>query len=247
MTGQAHGNQALTVVESTVGNFLGPFLTPLLFKAYLANGAWYTKVLPREPGGYAALYQRVFKQLGLSVFIPMVTQLFQISSQLHTDKAQIAGQIVQNVFPGPTKTVCTKYKASKLGSMALLIIIWQTYDQAFSSNALQELPASNIAFIVFMSIALFSLLLAVSLVTSKLWMGRADTVAMCYCIPAKTPAMGVPMSTVLFIGLSPALEARLQLPLVIYQGLQIIAGTVLTGPFKKWVDSEKKEEAEANS
>jgi len=72
MTSQAHGNQALTVVESTIGNFLGPFLTPLLFKAYIGTGAWYTKVLPAEPGGYTALYRRVFKQLGLSVFIPMV-------------------------------------------------------------------------------------------------------------------------------------------------------------------------------
>lgn len=75
MTGQAHGTQALTVVESTIGNFLGPFLTPLLFKAYLSNGAWYTQVLPREPGGYGALYARVFKQLGLSVFIPMVSPI----------------------------------------------------------------------------------------------------------------------------------------------------------------------------
>lgn len=84
MTGQAHGTQALTVVESTVGNFLGPFLTPLLFKAYLSNGAWYTKVLPNEPGGYAALYQRVFKQLGLSVFVPMVSSLLVAASPLLT-------------------------------------------------------------------------------------------------------------------------------------------------------------------
>ena len=153
---------------------------------------------------------------------------------------------MQHYLPGPTKTVCTKYKVSKLGSMALLIIIWGTYDQAFGSNAMRELPGNNITFLIFISIALFSLLLAVSLVTSKLWMGRADTVAMCYCIPAKTPAMGVPMSTVLFVGLAPALEARLQLPLVIYQGLQIIAGTVLTVPFKAWVDGEKEKE-EGNS
>jgi sodium/bile acid cotransporter 7 len=72
MTGQAHGNQALTVVQSTIGNFLGPFLTPLLFKLYCSTGAWYTTVLPMEPGGYSELYKRVFKQLGLSVFIPMV-------------------------------------------------------------------------------------------------------------------------------------------------------------------------------
>ena len=72
MTGQAHGNKALTVVESTIGNFLGPFLTPALFKAYTSTGAWYNAVLPPEPGGYQELYRRVFKQLGLSVFIPMV-------------------------------------------------------------------------------------------------------------------------------------------------------------------------------
>jgi sodium/bile acid cotransporter 7 len=72
MTGQAHGNKALTVVESTVGNFLGPFLTPLLFKVYTSTSAWYNQILPPEPSGYHGLYKRVFKQLGLSVFIPMV-------------------------------------------------------------------------------------------------------------------------------------------------------------------------------
>lgn len=160
----------------------------------------------------------------------------------HVDTSQLVGQVVQNLFPNGTKIVCTKYKVSKLGSVALLIIIWQTYDQAFSSKALQSVPGSNIAFIVFMSIALFSLFLLVSLLVSKLWMSRADTVAVCYCVPAKTPAMGVPMSTVLFAGMAPALEAKLQLPLVIYQGLQIMAGTILTMPFGKWVEGEKKEE-----
>lgn len=72
MTGQGHGNQALTVVESTLGNFLGPFLTPLLFKGYTSTNAWYNHILPRETSAYSALYARVFKQLGLSVFIPMV-------------------------------------------------------------------------------------------------------------------------------------------------------------------------------
>jgi solute carrier family 10 (sodium/bile acid cotransporter), member 7 len=83
MTGQAHGNKALTVVESTIGNFLGPFLTPALFKAYTSTGAWYNSVLPPEPGGYQELYRRVFKQLGLSVFIPMVSEkvtFYQIQS-----------------------------------------------------------------------------------------------------------------------------------------------------------------------
>jgi len=74
MTGQAHGNQALTVVQSTLGNFLGPFLTPALFTMYTKSGSWYTNVLPQDSGGYAEIYRRVFKQLGLSIFLPMVSQ-----------------------------------------------------------------------------------------------------------------------------------------------------------------------------
>jgi sodium/bile acid cotransporter 7 len=224
MTGDAHGNQALTVVQSTVGNALGPFLTPLLFKAYTSNGAWYTSVLPQEPGGYAELYKRVFKQLGLSVFLPM-----------------IVGQLVQHFWPAKTKLYCSTYKLGKLGSVSLLIIIWQTYDSAFSSSALQTMRTSNALFIIFMSTAFFLTFLMLSLLFCKLaGFERADTVAVCYCVPAKTPAMGVPMSTVLFVGMSPFVEAQLQLPLVIYQGLQIMAGTILTYPFRKWVDGEKK-------
>jgi len=72
MTRQAHGNAALTVVESTLGNFLGPFLTPVLVSMYTSTGAWYTGFLPHEKGGYSEIYKRVFKQLGLSLFVPLV-------------------------------------------------------------------------------------------------------------------------------------------------------------------------------
>ena len=72
MTKQAHGNHALTMVQSTLGNFLGPFLTPVLITMYTSSGAWYTQVLPQNDGGYGKIYQRVFKQLGLSIFLPLV-------------------------------------------------------------------------------------------------------------------------------------------------------------------------------
>jgi solute carrier family 10 (sodium/bile acid cotransporter), member 7 len=72
MTEQAHGTKALTVVQSTLGNFLAPFITPPLFNMYLSGHPWYGSVLPDETGGYGAVYRRVFKQLGLSLFVPMV-------------------------------------------------------------------------------------------------------------------------------------------------------------------------------
>jgi len=73
MTKQANGNQALTVVQSTLGNLLGPFISPLLILMYLSTGAWYTAVVPCiGSGGFGELYKRVFKQLMLSIFLPLV-------------------------------------------------------------------------------------------------------------------------------------------------------------------------------
>jgi sodium/bile acid cotransporter 7 len=129
----------------------------------------------------------------------------------------VAGQIIQNLFPKQTKYVFTRFKLSKLGSVCLLVIIWQTYDQAFSSGAFQSVKPSNIIFIVFMSIALFFIFLAVCFFTSILWLPRQDTISVCYCVPAKTPAMGVPLANVMFIGLSAQLESKIQIPMVIYQ------------------------------
>ncbi|KAI7309804.1 hypothetical protein KC315_g12848, partial [Hortaea werneckii] len=51
MTRQARGNTALTVVQTTVGNFLGVFLTPGLVTMYTGTDTWYNAVLPRNQSG----------------------------------------------------------------------------------------------------------------------------------------------------------------------------------------------------
>jgi hypothetical protein len=80
MTRQANGNVALTVVQSTLGNLLGPFLTPVLMYMYLSGNKWYAKVLPEENGSFNEIYRRVFKQLGLSIFVPLVCFKYAIQS-----------------------------------------------------------------------------------------------------------------------------------------------------------------------
>lgn len=77
MTKKVNGNTALTVTESIVGNFLGPFLSPVLINMYLSTDAWYTDFLPQNSGGYGEIYRRVFKQLGLSIFLPLVSIIFR--------------------------------------------------------------------------------------------------------------------------------------------------------------------------
>ena len=103
--------------------------------------------------------------------------------------SKFVGQILQNLFPNATKTVMTTWKFSKVSSLCLLLIVWQTYDQAFESGAFNSVPASNMVFIVFVSIGLFLLWLAISFFTAKLWLAPPDVVAVCYCVPAKTSAM----------------------------------------------------------
>jgi len=230
MTRQAHGNTALTVVQSTIGNFLGPFLTPVLAQMYLSGGAWYTKVLPDQVGGYGNIYRRVFKQLGLSLFVPIVV-----------------GQIVQNLFPRTTSTVFARWKLNKLASLSLLTVLWSAYDQAFESGAFNSVKASNLIFIVFMSLALFVVFWLICMALSILWLPKKDTIAVAYCVPAKTPAMGIPITTTLWVGLATINESKIQIPMVIYQGFQIAAGSLLTILFRRWVRADEEKEAQSKA
>jgi len=215
----------LTVVQSTVGNFLGPFVSPSLITLYTRNGAWYTEFLPKEGASYNEIYRRVFKQLGLSIFLPMVV-----------------GQVIQNLFPKPVQKL-KDWNINKLGAFALLAVIWQTFDQAFAAGAFTSVKSSNMIFLVFISVAFFLLWLAITFGVGIMWLKREDVVSTCFCIPAKTPAMGVPLATVMFVGLSSLEGAKLQIPIVIYQGLQIVFSSFLTYVFRKWIRAGKKAEA----
>lgn len=99
-------------------------------------------------------------------------------------------------------------------------------------------------FIVFISITLFIIYFSVAFFSSILWLPKEDTIAVCYCVPAKTPAMGVPLSNVMFVGLSTLVESKIQIPMVIYQGLQLVFGSLLTAVFRKWVGMKKEEDCE---
>ena len=173
MTRQAGGNTALTVVQSTIGNFLGPFLTPVLLRMYTGTGAWYARVLPADSGGYGEVYARVFKQLGLSLFLPLAV-----------------GQGVQNLFPAATRKVMADWRFSKLGSFGLLAMIWQTFDAAFATGAFKSVPGRDMVFVVFISLVFYAIWLGVAFGTSMLWLPKKDVISVCYCVPAKVRALG---------------------------------------------------------
>ena len=133
---------------------------------------------------------------------------------------------------------------SKVGSLALLLIIWQTYDGAFASGAFDSVDPSNIIFLVFISIAFYALWTITCFSLSLLWLCKEDAIAVAYVVPAKTPAIGVPLSSAMFTGLSPITASKIQIPMVIFQGLQVAAGSLLTLVFRRWMESGEQKEGD---
>ena len=120
------------------------------------------------------------------------------------------------------------------------------YDSAFETGAFTSVKHDNIIFIVFISIAFFLLWTVICVSLSLPWLGKKDTIAVAYCVPAKTPAMGVPLSVVMFSGLTTQTKAEIQIPMVIFQGLQIAGGSLMTIAFRKWIAPDE-ERADAGS
>ena len=161
------------------------------------------------------------------------------------NSTQILGQVIQNVFPKPTNKVFIEWKVNKIGSLALLIIIWQTFDQAFETGAFTSVKPDNIIFIVFISITYYVLWTAICVSLSILWLGKEDTIAVAYCVPAKTPAMGVPLSHVMFPGIPALTESKIQIPMVIFQAFQIASGSLMTIVFRWWIRPHEERETDA--
>lgn len=226
MTRQAHGNTALTVVQSVLGQFLCPFLSPIIVQMYLSSGAWYSQVLEKG-SGYGEIYRRVFMQLGLSLFLPMAV-----------------GQVVQYFVPKVCKRVFVEWRLMKLSSVALLTLVWQTFDQAFQSKAFESVERSNIIFIVFICAALYFLWTALCFTASIVWLPKKDVIACCYCCPAKALAMVVPLTSVMYINISPVEQSKMQIPAIIFQAFQVGIGGLMTIAFRRWIRSEEIEEAE---
>ncbi|KAI7371386.1 hypothetical protein KC328_g17552, partial [Hortaea werneckii] len=233
MTRQAQGNTALTVVQTTVGNFLGVFVTPALVTMYTGVETWYNGVLQGDQSGggrFRGIYARVLKQLSLSLYLPL-----------------IIGQLLRHFFPDTCQRALVRWRLNKLSMLALLVILWQTYDKAFASQAFGSVPGDNMVFVVFVSLGLLVIFLLIAFGTSYFWLPKKDVVAVCYCVPAKGPAVGVPLATTIFAGIEPVLESKILIPIVIYQGLQVALGTLLVPVFRKWVERDearKKTEAE---
>lgn len=72
----------------------------------------------------------------------------------------------------------------------------------------------------------------------------ATTIALLFCGSAKGVALGGPIVSLLYGGVSPVAAATIQLPLVIYQGSQVVAGQGLVVLLRRWKERIERREEE---
>jgi sodium/bile acid cotransporter 7 len=65
--------------------------------------------------------------------------------------------------------------------------------------------------------------------------GKEETISICFCAPAKTQALGIPLIAAMYASSTDSTRALLQVPMILYTAEQILIGQVLVWLFKRWL------------
>lgn len=252
MTRNAGGNDSLSLLEVTIGNVMGAFISPALLQLYLSDSTGFGFGNPAKDSSMTALYRRVMKQLGLSLFVPL-----------------FVGQVLQNVFPKQTKWAILKLKLAKVGTFCLLLLIWSTFSTSFYDNAFESVPKATMIMVPFFNIGIYLLFTLICFAFARspiprlvlrepptesssllyklfhrfmagFYFNKRNSVAIMLCGAAKTVALGVPLINAQY-GSGSSLVGRVSIPLTLYQGEQILTAQLLVPLFKWWIGDEGKE------
>ncbi|GAA5865208.1 hypothetical protein JCM1840_003946 [Sporobolomyces johnsonii] len=265
MTGQAGGDESAATIEVILGNLVGTFLSPALLEMFFAAQRWsFAKPIASGSGGTGEVYRQVIQQLGYTVFIPL-----------------FVGEVIQYIWPRQTKLVRTKLRLGKVSSLCLLGVIWSTFSGAFYENAFEILSGEAVAFVVtvdvglYLVLSLFLFAIARLVPVPKVRLVRntdekarprlartgtgplfdpETTIALLFCGAAKGAALGAPIVAIMYGGLPGSAQGIVSLPVVLFQGSQVVLGQVTVAILKAWhrrvkrretADAEREVEKEA--
>ncbi|KAF7717606.1 Uncharacterized protein PECH_007616 [Penicillium ucsense] len=231
MTRAAGRDDAAALVEVLIANVLGPFVTAV----------WTVTLMPQSPeidtwryggGKLGSMYAHVFQQLGLSVLLPL-----------------FLGQIVRWTWPERTAWVIQKTRLPKLSSACMLLLIWTTFSSCFATGALQSLSVQSIIFVVFFNIVLYIALTVISFFSCQppkmlhrySWsqhlfksLPPEETIAVCFCSPAKSTALGLPLLYAMWAPVDFYTKAKTSVPVLLYTTEQICVAQFMVQLFRRW-------------
>lgn len=209
-------------------------------------------ILTKAVGGNeaAAIFNSAFGSF-LGIIVTPVLLLFFLGSSSSVPFSAIFSQLFMTVVvPLVLGQVCRRFLRDwvewrkppfgAVSSFVLLIIIYTTFCDTFSSADVQLEPSSLLA-VVFI---IFSIQLSFMLLTflfSTRWASGftpADTVAIIFCSTHKSLTLGIPMLKIVFAGYEHL--SLISVPLLIYHPAQILLGSVLVPSIRDWMTSRQK-------
>ena len=202
---------------------------------YLTSSSAFDGLVPGT-NGVGQLYADVFKQLSCAVFAPL-----------------LVGQLIQFHFPEQSTWAVNRLYLSKVASFCLLLVIWATFSSCFYYHALDNLTHQSVILICFFNVGLYVFFTFVSIliarppihteskVLQKIFYRfcKRDTIAICFCAPAKSVSIGAPLIGAMWgTGFSGSIQSLVMVPIVLYQAEQIFCGQIAVYLFRRWARDE---------
>ncbi|QLG72922.1 hypothetical protein HG535_0D06340 [Zygotorulaspora mrakii] len=260
LTTNAGGNELLSVCEVFLGNTLGAFITPALVQMYTRSGPFQFGN-PAGAQGIAALYGRVMKQVGLTVFLPL-----------------LVGQLIQNFLPKISEAYLNFLKRYhiKIGTIMLLLVMFSSFSTAFKQGAFTSVPHVCIIFLCFFNFGVYVFFTGICFVFARpffipmlfptepiygessktyyysykifkpFYYCKRDSICIMFCGASKTAALGVSLITSQYANDNDNL-GKLLVPLVLYQSQQVITASLFVPLLKKWCSDEQPDVVELQS
>eukprot|EP00469_Lotharella_globosa_P012194 CAMPEP_0167788660 /NCGR_PEP_ID=MMETSP0111_2-20121227/10172_1 /TAXON_ID=91324 /ORGANISM="Lotharella globosa, Strain CCCM811" /LENGTH=410 /DNA_ID=CAMNT_0007680579 /DNA_START=120 /DNA_END=1352 /DNA_ORIENTATION=+ len=212
LTKTGSGNEAASVFNATVSNFLGIFLTPAL----------------------------LLLLLGQSGSVSIVNIIYKLAARVVAPVA--FGQFLRWLLPSIIPWVSRNGKALKrLSEILLLFIVWATFSETFYQGVDAKPEEFGILLAMLIPLHCFYLLFCFTTARiSCLGYTRPDIVAVLFCSTQKTVALGIPLISAMYedsdsIGI-------LSVPLLIYHPMQLVIGSLLVGKLSQWATEDTENE-----
>ena len=146
----------------------------------------------------------------------------------------------------------TSYLYETLGplfSNPAFLNIRATFSSCFATGALQTLSTQSIVFVILFNMILYITLTAVCffcsrpprIFSSRRWskpifkrMSPEETIAVCFCGPAKSTALGIPLLYAMWQPVDLFLKAKTSVPVLLYTTEQICVAHFFVQLFRWW-------------
>ncbi|PGH15451.1 hypothetical protein AJ79_02428 [Helicocarpus griseus UAMH5409] len=263
MTRAAGGDDAAALVEVFVANVMGPFITPGWAVTLLPKSAKYD-VWRESNGDLQEMYRSVFKGLSLSVLLPLVVG--QLVRWLWAEKTAWVMQRFKLAKFGSVCLILVVWSSfSTCFSTGAL--------QSLSHETIILVTLINVVFYLFLTCITFILAYPPSAIISRAepttittsTTTRAklnslchslltnlikrtpppETIAICFCGPAKTTSLGIPMIYAMYSTKTDLqLVSKLSVPVILYTTEQIFCAHFMVYLFRRWGERRAEERDE---